>query len=104
MTTHTAISSRLRRVTTAFVAASFLVVQAAQACPGCKQAVGGDGAGGSHTVNNVGVAYALTIGFLLFMVAFALASIGFMAYRNCQALAARHQAVLDAKLAAGGRA
>ena len=92
MTTHPAISPRLRHVATALVAASFFAAQAAQACPGCKNAIGGDGAGGSHTVNNVGVGYALSIGFMLFMLASVIGGIGLMAYRNCQALAAQHRA------------
>ena len=66
----------------------------AEACPGCKQAVGGDGAGGSRQVNAVGVAYALSIGFLLFMIAAVLGVLGYMAYRNCCVLAAHQEAAL----------
>ena len=100
MTTHPTLSLRLRRMTTALVAASFLVAQAVQACPGCKQALGGDGAGGNHTVNGAGLGYALTIGGLLFTVASLLGTLGYLAYRNCQALAAQHEAVF----ATGSRA
>ena len=85
-------------------AASLFVAQAVQACPGCKQAVGGDGAGGKFTVNGAGIGYALSIGFMLFMLATALGSLGFMAYRNCQALAAQHRAAEEALLAARGQA
>ena len=97
MTIHPASGSRWRRVTAALVAASLGAVQAVQACPGCKQAVGGDGAGGNHTVNGVGVGYALSIGFMLFMIATALGSLGYMAYRNCMALSARHEQALAAR-------
>ena len=89
----------------AVVAASFVVAQSVQACPGCKQAVGGDGAGGNHTVNSVGVGYALSIGFLLFMLASVIGSVGYVAYRNCMALDAHHRAAAEsAALAAGSRA
>ena len=82
---------------TALVVASFSVAQAVQACPGCTQAVGGDGAGGNHTVNGAGIGYALSIGFMLFMIASTLTGIGLMAYRNCQALAAQHEAAFAAR-------
>ena len=108
MTIHTATLPRLRRATTALVAASFFVAQAVQACPGCRQAVGGDGAGGDHTVNMVGIGYGLSIGFLLFTLASLIGTVGYMAYRNCQLIAAQHQAVFEARgggsLPAGQRA
>ena len=103
-TTLPATISRLRRITVAIITASFFVAQAVQACPGCKQAVGGDGAGGNHTVNGAGIGYALSIGFMLFMIASALGSLGFMAYRNCMALDAQHRAAAEAALADGSRA
>lgn len=72
-------------------AASFFAVSAAHACPGCKNAIGGDGAGGDHTVNNTGVGYALSIGFMI-LTPFSLIGVGgVMAYRNCQTLAAQHR-------------
>ena len=96
MTIQTATTLRLRRATTALVTASFLVAQAVQACPGCKQALGGDGAGGNHTVNGAGLGYALTIGGLLVTVASLLGTLGYVAYRNCLALAAQHEAAFSA--------
>ena len=68
-----------------------------QACPGCKQALGGDGAGGSHNVNGAGIGYALTIGMLLFTLASLIFGVGYYAYRNCMVLAAQHQAALEAR-------
>ena len=100
MTIHPTFSLRMRRMTTALVAASFFVAQAVQACPGCKQALGGDGAGGNHTVNGAGLGYALTIGGLLFTVVSLLGTLGYLAYRNCLALAAQHEAAF----ATGSRA
>ena len=47
-------------------AAMVLACQVAEACPGCKQAVGGDGAGGSHQVNGQALGYALGIGMMFF--------------------------------------
>ncbi len=102
MTIHPATASRLRRATTALVTASFFVAQAVQACPGCKQALGGDGAGGNHTVNGAGLGYAVTIGMLLFTLASIIGVIGRFAYFNCQALAAQHEAAMEARH--GGRA
>ena len=104
MKTHPAIVSRLRHATTALVAASFFVAQAVQACPGCKQALGGDGAGGNHTVNGAGLGYAITIGMLLFTLASIIFFVGRLAYRNCQALAAQHQEAMAARQGAGARA
>ncbi len=98
MTTHPATASqRLHRATTALVTASFFVAQAVQACPGCKQAVGGDGAGGNHTVNGAGLGYGITIVMLLFTLASIIFFVGRLAYRNCQALAAQHQAAMEAR-------
>ena len=97
MTTHPANISRFRRATTALVTASFFVAQAVQACPGCRQALGGDGAGGNHTVNGAGTGYAVTIVMLLFTLASVIGVIGRFAYRNCQALAAQHQAAMEAR-------
>ncbi len=91
-----------RQAATALAAALFFVHHATQACPGCKQAVGmGDGAGGSRAVNSVGVAYALSIGLLLFMIAAVISSLGYMMYRNCRIIAARQSAMLAAEDAAG---
>lgn len=74
----------------------FFVQQAAQACPGCRQAAGsGDGAGGSFKVNNVGIGYGLSIIGLLLMIGCLLAGLGYVAYKNCQIIAARQQAMLD---------
>lgn len=71
-----------------------LVHPAAQACEGCKQAVGmGDGASGSRVVNGVGLGYAVSIGLLLFMVVGVILGLGFMMYRNCQAIAAYQRAM-----------
>ena len=97
MTAHTATVFRARRIAAAVLAASFFAAQAAQACPGCKQALGGDGAKGSWAVNGAGIGYALSIGFMLFTLASILTGIGYMAYRNCQALAAQHQAAFAAR-------
>lgn len=99
MNFHSPTASWLRRISAAIVVASFFAAQAVDACPGCKQAIGGDGAGGNRTVNGVGVAYALSIGFMLFMIAFIIGSVGYMAYRNCMALAAQHRAAEESAFA-----
>ncbi len=87
--------TKLRR-RAAYVLAVVLVLgcQVAEACPGCKQGVGGDGAGGSFKTNSVGLAYALSIGFLLFMIAAVISGLGYLMYRNCRILAAQHQVAL----------
>lgn len=103
MTTHTATVSRLRRIAPTLLWASFFVAQAAQACPGCKQAVGGDGAKGNWTVNGAGIGYALSIGFMLFTLASILGGLGFMAYRNCMAIAAQQREAHEAAFAASSR-
>ena len=80
----------------------FFVQHAAQACEGCKQAVGmGDGAGGNRTVNLIGVGYAISIGFMLLMVGGLIMGLGYMMYRNCQAIAARQNAMLAEEAAHG---
>ena len=87
--------TNLRRRAAYFLAVALVFgCRVAEACPGCKQAVGGDGAGGSRQVNSVGIAYALSIGFLLFMIAGALSVLGYYAYRNCQVIAAQQEAAL----------
>ena len=91
-TIHPASHSRLQRAAAALTAVSFLVAQAAQACPGCKQALGGDGAGGKYVYNGAGIGYAVSIGLMLFLVASVLGGLGYMMYRNCQLIAAQHQA------------
>ena len=74
-----------------------LFAQQAQACEGCKQAVGmGDGAGGSRTVNSIGIGYALSIGMLLFTLVGVLGGLGYMMYRNCQIIAAQQNAAEQA--------
>ena len=79
------------------------IQQAAQACEGCKQQIAmGDGAGGSRTVNLIGVGYGVSILFLLFMVAAIVSGLGYMAYKNCQAIAARQRAMMEAEDAAEG--
>lgn len=79
----------------ALATALFFGQHSAQACEGCKQAVGmGDGAGGSRVVNLIGVGYAISIGFMLLMVASLLTGLGYMMYRNCQAIATRQSAML----------
>lgn len=99
MSIRTSSRSRLAYV---LAGALCFVQQAAQACEGCKQAVGmGDGASGSRVVNLIGVGYAISIIFLLFMVAALLSGLGYMAYRNCQAIAARQRAMLAEEEAEG---
>ena len=79
----------------------FLVQQVAQACPGCRQAAGmGDGASGSMAVNSLGIAYGLSIIGLLLTVFCLIGGLGFVAYRNCQIIAARQRAMLEAEDAA----
>ena len=81
----------------------FFVQQVAQACPGCRQAAGsGDGAGGSFTVNSMGIGYGLSIIGLLIMVMGLIGGLGYVAYRNCQIIAARQQAMLEAEDAGFG--
>ena len=85
-----------RRSALAAVTTGLLFVQrAAQACEGCKQAVGmGDGASGDRTVNLIGVGYGISIMFMLCMVGGLITGLGYMMYRNCQAIAARQNAML----------
>ena len=92
----------LRRYVAVVLATSlFFVQQAAQACPGCRPSVGmADGASGSLSVNSLGVAYGLSIIGLLIMVVGLIGGLGFVAYRNCQIIAARQQAMLEAEDAA----
>ncbi len=66
--------------------------QAAQACPGCKQAEG-------QPLSGASIGFGWSIGFMLLMVAGSLGGMGWMMYRSCQALAAR-----DMALAAGSEA
>lgn len=92
--------NNLRSLLVATVVTVLLFTQEAQACEGCKQAVGmGDGAGGSRVVNGIGIAYALSIGTLLFTVAGILCGLGYMMYRNCQIIAAQQAAAEQARLA-----
>ena len=75
-----------------------LVQQAAQACPGCRQAVGmGDGASGSFSVNGAGLGYGLSIIGLLVTIMGLIGGLGYVAYKNCQIIAARQQAILEAE-------
>ena len=91
-------TSYRRHAAVVLATAIFFVQQAAQACPGCRQAAGsGDGAGGSFVVNSTGIGYGLSIIGLLLTVAGLVGSLGFVAYRNCQIIAARQQAMLDAE-------
>ncbi len=83
-----------RRAAYLLAAAMVFGCRMAEACPGCKQAIGGDGAGGSTQVSSVGIAYALSIGFLLFMIFAALGLLGYLGYRNCRVLAAHQAAAL----------
>ena len=76
-------------------AAVVLACQVAEACPGCKQAVGGDGAGGSHQVNGQALGYALGIGMMFFMIVSLLGTLGYFMYRNCKVIAAQQQAALE---------
>ncbi len=69
----------------------------AEACPGCKQGVGGDGAGGSYKTDGKALGYALSIGMLLFLIVSLIAILGYYAYRNCRILAAQQQAMLEAE-------
>ena len=85
-----------RRAAYGLAVALVMACQVAEACPGCKQAVGGDGAGGSRQINNQAIGYAVSIGLLFFMIAAALSTLGYLMYRNCQVIAARQQAALEA--------
>lgn len=60
----------------------------------------GDGASGSLSVNSLGIAYGLSIIGLLLTVSSLLGGLGFMAYRNCQVIAARQRAMIEAEDAA----
>ena len=87
-----------QHATVVLVTVFFLIQHAAQACPGCRQAAGsGDGAGGSFVVNSTGIGYGLSIIGLLLMVASLIGALGYVAYRNCQIIAARQQAMLEAE-------
>lgn len=81
-----------KRMGWAVVLALVSLQQAAQACPGCKQAEG-------QPLSGASIGFGWSIGFMLFTVAGALGGIGWMMYRSCQALAAR-----DMALAASGEA
>ena len=83
-----------RRAAYGLAVALVFACRVAEACPGCKQGIGGDGQGGSFKTNSVALSYAITIGFLLFMVASLITGLGYLMYRNCQVLAAQHQAAL----------
>ena len=93
------IRTSLGRYTAVVLATTFFFVQqAAQACPGCRQAAGmGDGASGSMAVNSLGIAYGLSIIGLLLTVFGLIAGLGFVAYRNCQVIAARQKAMMEAE-------
>lgn len=84
-----------RRAAYGLAVALVFACQVAEACPGCKQGVGGDGAGGSFKTDGKALGYALSIGFLLFMIVGLLAALGYFAYRNCQVLAAQQRAMLE---------
>ncbi len=73
---------------------------AVQACPGCKQnlVLGPDGKVPPMTGASIG--FSLSIYFLLFVVASALGSLGYMMYRSCRVLAARDAALMAAEEAA----
>lgn len=71
------------------------VCRVAEACEGCKQAVGmGDGARGSREVNSIGFAYGLSIMLMLCVLAAVLGGLGLMMRRNCAIIAARQKAAL----------
>ena len=84
-----------RRAAYVLAVALVMACQVAEACPGCKQAVGGDGAGGSRQINGQAVGYAVSIGLMFFTIIAALSTLGFLMYRNCQVIAARQQADLQ---------
>ncbi len=86
-----------RRASYALAVALVFACQVAEACPGCKQGVGGDGAGGSFQTNGKALGYALSIGMLLFLVVGLISVLGYLAYRNCQILAAQQRALLEAE-------
>lgn len=86
-----------RRAAYGLAVALVFACRVAEACPGCKQGVGGDGAGGSFQTNGKALGYALSIGFLLFMIVGLIGTLGYFAYRNCQVLAARQRAMLEAE-------
>ncbi len=86
-----------RRASYVLAMALVFACRVAEACPGCKQGVGGDGAGGLYKTNGVALGYAISIGFLLFMIASLITTLGYFAYRNCQILAAQQRAALEAE-------
>ena len=57
----------------------------------------GDGASGSLSVNGVGLAYGLSIIGLLVTIGGLLSGLGYMAYKNCQIIAARQRAAFGAE-------
>ena len=83
-----------RRASAILAVALVFACRVAEACPGCKQAVGGDGAGGSYKTNSVALGYAVTIVFLLFMVSGIITGLGYLMYRNCRILTAQQNAAL----------
>ena len=85
-----------RRAAYVLALALVMACQMAEACPGCKQAVGGDGAGGSRQINGQAIGYAVGIGIMFFMIATLLSTLGYFMYRNCKVIAARQQAALEA--------
>ena len=83
-----------RRASYLLAVALVFACRVAEACPGCKQAVGGDGAGGSYKTDGKALGYALSIGMLLFLIVGLVATLGYFAYRNCQILAAQQRAAM----------
>ena len=84
-----------RRAAYVLAVALVFACQVAEACPGCKQGIGGDGAGGSYKTNSVALGYAVTIVFLLLMVTGIITGLGYLMYRNCRILAAQQRAALQ---------
>ncbi len=67
---------------------------AAQACPGCKQNFVPGTDGKVPPLNGASLGFGISIFFMIFMIAALLGGLGFMMYRSCQVIAARHGAML----------
>ena len=74
--------------------------QAAQACPGCKQAM----VDGKTTLNGNSVAFSLGVLFMIFMVVGVLGVLGRMMYRSCQIIAAQQRVQMEQEDALRGLA
>ena len=75
-------------------AAMIFAHTAAQACPGCKQNFVPGVDGKVPPLNGASLGFGISIFFMIFMIVSLLGGLGFMMYRSCRVIAARHGAML----------